>query len=234
MTGRTPRKPGAIAVLLAATLAGCSTPLHSWDVHTSSTPRATSLDPAVLAREPVPSLGLAAPPGLQGFGPVLSRALSEALSQASPPIRGLAAYEVLSRLNEGGLAAEYGDLVAGFARSGILERQGLQRIGEALGAPYVLQPGLAEYSQVVGDKFEAVGFKLLKTRLTTLRVWLQLWDTRTGQIVWESSGEVTVAAQLLTQESAVALYDIAQRLWSRMIQDDLLAGGTRSRFLFLR
>jgi hypothetical protein len=43
---------------------------------------------------------------------------------------------------------------------------------------------------------------------------------------------VTVAAQLLSQESAVSLEDIAQRLWSSMIQDDLLGGVTRSRFLF--
>lgn len=137
----------------------------------------------------------------------------------------------MNRLNDQGLAVEYGDLVSGFARSGILERERLRRIGEGLGIPYVLQPGLAEFSQVVGDKFEAMGFKLLKTRLTTLRLWLQLWDTRTGQILWES-GEVTVAAQLLTQESAaVSLEDIAQRLWLRMIQDDLLGGSTRSRFL---
>jgi hypothetical protein len=234
MTGRAPRKTGAILVLLTALLAGCGAPLHAWDVHTSSTPRAPALDTAVLAREPVPSLGLAAPAALLGFGAALSHALAAALSQASPPIRGLATYDVLNRLNEQGLAGEYGDLVSGFARSGILERQGLQKIGEALGAAYVLQPGLAEFSQVVGDKFEAAGFKLLKTRLTTLRLWLQLWDTRTGQIVWESSGEVTVVAQLLTQESTVALHDIAQRLWLRMIQDDLLGGSTRSRFLLMR
>ena len=139
----------------------------------------------------------------------------------------------MNRLNDQGLAVEYADLVSGFARSGILERERLRRIGEGLGIPYVLQPGLAEFTQVVGDKFEAMGFKLLKTRLTTLRLWLQLWDTRTGQILWESSGEITVATQLLTQESAaVSLEDIAQRLWLRMIQDDLLGGRTRSRFLF--
>ena len=90
--------------------------------------------------------------------------------------------------------------------------------------------GLAERSRREGRVC-----KLLKTRLTTLRLWLQLWDTRTGQLLWESSGEGTVAAQLLTQESAaVSLEDIAQRLWSRIIQDDLLGGATRSRVFFHR
>jgi hypothetical protein len=33
-------------------------------------------------------------------------------------------------------------------------------------------------------------------------------------------------------ERAVPLDEIAQKLWLRMIQDDLLGGSTRSRFFF--
>jgi hypothetical protein len=233
MTGHPTQKrmTGALLVLAAAFLTSCSTPLHTWVVHTSSTPRSPSLDTAALAREPVAILGLAAPAALQGFGPALSHALGDALLQMSPPIRAIPTYQTLSRLNDQGLAREYGDLVSDFARSGILDRERLRRIGEGLGSPYVLQPGVAQFDQVVGDKFELGGFKLVKTRLMTLRLWLQLWDTRTGQILWESSGEVTVAAQLLTKESAaVSLENVAQGLWARIIQDGLLEGSS-SRFL---
>jgi hypothetical protein len=235
MTGHPPQKrmTGAILVLAAAFLTSCSTPLYTSVVHTTSTPRSPSLDTAALARGPVATLGLAAPAALQGFGPPLSNALSDALSKMSPPIRAIPAYETLNRLNDQGLAVEYGDLVSGFARSGILERERLRRIGEALGSPYVLQPGLAQFDQAVADKFEIAGFKAVKTRLMTLRLWLQLWDTRTGQILWESSGEATVAAQLVTKESAaVSLEDLAQRLWLRIIQDGLLSEKTRSWFFF--
>ena len=113
-------------------------------------------------------------------------------------------------------------MVSGFARSGILDRERLQRIGTVLGSRYVLQPGLAEFTQTLVDRFEVSGFKLLRTRVTTLRLWLQLWDTQAGQIVWESAGEITVAAELLRGERAVPLTEIAQDLWSRMIQKDLL------------
>jgi hypothetical protein len=61
---------------------------------------------------------------------------------------------------------------------------------------------------------------------------MQLWDTQTGKIVWESAGEVTVATKLLRSEQTVALDEIAQKLWLRMIQDNLLEGKDRSRFLF--
>ena len=222
---------GSVLAFSAFLLAGC-TPLYLWDSHTTSTPKPQSFDLAELSHKPVATLGLLAPAGLQGFSPILSRALSAAMSEASPSIRGIAAYETVSKLNGKGLAAEYADLLSGFGRSGILERERLQRIGSALGSRYVLLPGLAEFSQVLVDKFEAAGIKLVTNRVISLRLWLQLWDTQTGEILWESAGETTVASQLVSPERTVPLDEIAQRLWFRMIQDELLTEKASSRSSF--
>jgi hypothetical protein len=67
---------------------------------------------------------------------------------------------------------------------------------------------------------------LARTRVLALRLWLQLWGTQTGHLLWESTREVTVAAPVLSTESTVALAEIAQKLWSRMIEDGLL--GTKA------
>jgi hypothetical protein len=56
----------------------------------------------------------------------------------------------------------------------------------------------------------------------TLRLWLQLWDAQTGHLLAESTGETTAATPILTMDSTVSLDAIAQKLWSRMIKDDLL------------
>ena len=155
-------------------------------------------------------------------------ALTSALSQASPPIRAVPTSQALNRLTDQGLAGEYAELLASYSRSGIPDRARLQRIGVALGSRYVLQPGLAEFSQALVDKFEFSGLKIVRTRVSTLRLWLQLWDTQTGHILSESTGEVTVAAPILAADSTVSLDDIAQKLWSRIIRDGLLAGNTGS------
>ena len=123
-------------------------------------------------------------------------------------------------------------LIAGFGRGGILEREPLQRIGSALSSRYVLLPGLAEFNQVIIDRLSIYGWNFIQSRVTTLRLWLQLWDTQTGRIVWESAGEVTVATKLLRSEQTVPLDEIARKLWLRMIQDNLLEGKTGSRFFF--
>jgi hypothetical protein len=185
-----------------------------------------SFDVGELRREPVAALGLLAPAGLQGFNPSLSHALVAALAEASPPIRGISTREMLNALNEKGLAAEYTDLIPGFARSGILERERLQRIGSALGSRYMLLPGLAEYNQVIIDRLALSRWKLIQSRFVALR--LQLWDTQTGRVLWESAGEVTVATELLRPVRTVPLDEIAQKLCLRMIQDNLLEAKTRS------
>ncbi len=155
-----------IPPLAAALIIGC-TPLYLSDTHTTSTPRSQSFNVAELAHEPVATLGLVTPAGLQGFNPPLSHALNAALSETSPPIRGIAAHETVNVLNQQGLAAEYGALIAGFGRGGILESEPLQRIGSALSSRYVLLPGLAEFNQVIIDRLSIYGWNFIQSRVTT-------------------------------------------------------------------
>jgi hypothetical protein len=212
--------------LAASLLAGC-TPTYLWDINTTSTPGSLSFDVVELAREPVAVLGPLTPAGLQRFGPPLSHALATVLSQESPSVRGIFPPATVNLLNDRGLAAEYADLISGFVRSGILERERLQRIGSGLGSRYILLAGLAELSQVLVDKFELAGIKVVRNRVVTMRLWLQLWDTQQGHLLWESAGESVVASQLLSPQQTVPLEQIAQQLWRRMLRDNLLRERTR-------
>jgi hypothetical protein len=217
----------ATVVVAVCLLAGCA-PLSMTDVHITGTPKPQHFDPA----ERVAVFGLIAPGGLQQYGPLFSDALVSALEEAHPPVRALSFRDSGNLMNDQGLTADYGDLVSGFVHSGILERERLKRIGAALSSRYVLLPGVAEFNQTIIDRFETIGVKVVRARVTTLRFWLQLWDAKTGHNLWEASGEVTLVSQLLRIKETVPLEAIAQNLWLRMIQDDLLEGRTSSRFFF--
>jgi len=218
-----------LAVTAALLAAGCG-PVNLSDTHATSTPRPESFNVGALAGGPVATLGVVAPASLQGLSPTLSLALATALAEVSPPIRGIPTFETVNRLTDQGLAAEYADLLAGFSRNGILERQRLRWIGSGLGSRYVMLPGLAQLDETIIDKFEAAGLKLLRNRVTTLRLWLQLWDAQTGHIVWESAGEITVSTVLLSPSRAVPLGETIQKLLFNMIQDGLLRGKTRTEY----
>lgn len=160
----------------------------------------------------------------------MSLALVNAIANARLTINAIPVYQTLSLLNEKGLAGDHSDLISVYASSGILERQRLRRIGSAFGSRYLMLPGLAEFDQTLIDKYKALGFKLVRTRLLTSRLWLQLWDAQTGQIVWVSGGEVTAVTELPRAKRTVALDRIAQKnLRFQMIQDGLLESKTEDR-----
>jgi hypothetical protein len=230
---RARRISGTVLAFTVALLAAACGPVYLSDTSAISTPRPESFDVGTLAGEPVATLGVAAPASLQGLSPTLSLALAAALAEVSPPIRTIPTFETINRLTDQGVSIEFADLLSGFARNGILERQRLRRIGSGLGSRYILLPGLAQFDETIIDKFEAAGLKLLRNRVTTLRLWLQLWDAQTGHIVWESAGEITVSSVLLSSKQTVPLEEIFEKLLFRMINDGLVRGRTKTKYYFI-
>ena len=212
----------SVALALWAVFAvGCST-FYPPDVHVTAVPRPPAVDMNALACQPVLMFSVVAPPSIQGLGPTISYALVSVLLSGSPPIWAVPTTEMLNRLGDEGLGGEYGDMLSSFTRSGILAREPLRRIGVALRSRYALLPGLAEFGQTLTDKFEFEGLKLVRTRISTLRLWLQLWDTQTGHILWQSTGEVTLASHIARAQESVSLDELARILWSQMIVDELI------------
>jgi hypothetical protein len=107
----------AFLFLTVVLLPGCDPPYVA-ETNTTSTPLSKSFDTSELARMPVAVLAFVAPANLQGFSPTLSLALSGALTEVNPPIREISTDETINRLADQGLATEYADLRAGFARVG--------------------------------------------------------------------------------------------------------------------
>ena len=213
--------PSVVWVLLLAGFllsAGCIGPLQQWGEETTFHPKATSFDPATLKHEQVAVLNAVVGFGLEGFAHQVSRSLSSALDQRPTLITALPVHEALNRINRGELGEEYAAMVADYVRTGILNRAGLQKIGQAIHTNYVFQPSLASFNQSMSGRFSFFGLRVLQTRVTMLRMSLQLWDTRTGEIVWESSGEATLAGEDV-REFRIPFDEIARRLWTHMLDD---------------
>ncbi|HQR14675.1 MAG TPA: hypothetical protein PLZ37_08945 [Nitrospira sp.] len=197
---------------------GCIGPLQQWGEETAFHRKTTSFDPATLKQERAAVLNAVVGFGLEGYAHQVSRSLSSALEQRPAQIIALPAHESLNRINRGGLTPTYADMVSAYARTGILNRAGLQELGMALQAAYVFQPSLASFSQSMSGRFSFFGLRVLQTRVTMLRLSLQLWDTRTGDIVWEASGEATLAGEDV-REFRIPFDEIARRLWTHMLDD---------------
>ncbi|MEY4704687.1 MAG: hypothetical protein RL042_883 [Nitrospirota bacterium] len=212
---------GTAAAMCLIVLTGCVGTFRQWGEETTYTPKASSFDPRSLKEEPVGVLHAVVGFGLEGYSHQVSRSLAAAFANTSPPIKGIPVQEALSRLNREGLAGEYAQMVSDYTKSGMLNRLTLEKIGKTLNATYLFQPNLAAFSQSTAGRFSFFGLRLFQTRVTTMRVSVQLWDARTGDIVWEASGEATLAAEDV-RELRIPFDEIARRLWAHMLEDLLI------------
>ncbi|HEX8751704.1 MAG TPA: hypothetical protein VF732_11365, partial [Nitrospira sp.] len=98
--------------------------------------------------------------------------------------------------------AEYTQMRTDAEVSHILNREPLKKIGAAIGARFVFQPRLASFTQTMYDRwtFPAIGVIISQTRQSDLRISVQLWDTKTGELLWASMAEGTMQSEAFAKD----------------------------------
>lgn len=161
----------------------------------STNTRATdlSLDPAAFRAEGVGFLTPISATGQEANRLALALAFAGSLSTKHRDLHVVSLAEVLSSVNRAGLAAEYKAMIDDYAATGIMERQALRRVGEASDARYLGLLELADFDQAVNKRFSIGGLRLLDTKLASIRVSWQIWDSESGVIAWEGTDEIHYA-----------------------------------------
>lgn len=144
---------------------------------------------------------------------------AQVLHEERPGIPIVTLAETLSRINAAGMAIEYRDMLEHMDATGVLPGDFLARIGEVTGARYVVMLKLAQFQSESSRRFGLFSFRLVTTKIATLRLFCQVWDTQTAAITWEASQELTMAfdtvkEEVVTFESMVN--EIARDLVARM------------------
>jgi len=132
----------------------------------------------------------------QIIGEVLSDVLEASLTMTN--VVPLA--EVLNRINTGGLAETYAASLNMYDTSGILPQTAIDQIGVAVGARYLAKISLANFEQSQVERFGVAGIRVLTTNSTRIRLFLEVWDSATGRIVWYANEELAIAADRPTEE----------------------------------
>jgi hypothetical protein len=159
-------------------------------------------------------------PGLRGNEVALDYMLAEILHRVAPQIHIVRPQHSMSQINQQGLAAEYAQMRTDAEQSHILNRDSLRKIGEAIGARFVFQPRLAAFTQIMYDRwtFPAFGVVISQTRQCDLRISLQLWDAKTGELLWSSMAEGTMQSEAFAKDP-VYLEDIMRVTMGSIVAD---------------
>ncbi|HFD80249.1 MAG TPA: hypothetical protein ENK05_07670 [Gammaproteobacteria bacterium] len=179
----------AALVLLAVVAVGCT----SDQVHESALYKEISLPPGKLEQHGIGFITPSTVTGLEQDTQNLAFIFAKVLREERPDIRVVSLPETLSAVNRAGIADEYKGMYTDYRDTGIFKRESLRRIGEVTGVRYLVQLKLSSFGQQSRGRFSLLGLRLFQTKEASVRLFLQIWDSQAGTIVWEGSEELNYA-----------------------------------------
>lgn len=162
-------------------------------LHTSLQHRNTGLEAGQLEKYGLAFVTPATVTGQEEDKQALALIFSEVLITKMPKVRVVTLPETLSAVNRSGMAMEYKNMYQNYSNTGIFTRESLQKVGEVAGARYVVQLNLADFGRRTDKRWGFSGIRLLATKTTQIRLFMQIWDSQEGEIVWEGGHELSYA-----------------------------------------
>lgn len=121
----------------------------------------------------------------------LALEFTEVLKKVRPDLRTVPLSETLGAINIAGLSVEYRQMFDDSRLSGIFNKDTLRKISQITGVRYLAQLKLGGFQQGSENRLGFLGIRIMDTESTTMRLYLQIWDSADGTIVWEGAQELT-------------------------------------------
>lgn len=196
---------------------GCSGPLKQASISANEFYRAPYMDGLNSTHIGFLTTAVSRGNGLGEYRMTVSDIIEKTFREDRPGIGIVTAREALNRINSSGMTNDYAVMLQSYDITGILDKKVLARIGEILDVKYIVQPKLSSFTERTSTRLSAFGLSLISTRETTVKISLQVWDTNTGDIVWEGSGQATVAVEALRAKS-VSFEEVAEAASKSLIK----------------
>lgn len=192
-------------IMILGGLSACMKP----QVHSTAQHQTISLKPGGLERYGMAFITPSTVTGQEEEKQAVALTFSKVMKRQRPEIRCVSLAETLSAINSAGLAEAYKRMFEDYRDTGIFERDSLRQVGDIIGTRYVAQLKLAGFVQGTKGRFSAFGIRLMGTKFTNIRLFLQIWDTSDGTIAWEGIQELNYAVDGVS-ESVVTLRTVVQ------------------------
>ena len=181
-------------------LSGCAS---TDQLHSTTQALVINLEPQALKASGIGFITPTSVTGQEEDKQALALAFTEALKLARPDLRVVPLPATLSAVNRAGLASEYRQMFEDYRLTGIFSRDTLQKVCRVTGVRYLAQLKLGGFRQESKNRWGALGIRMVETKSTSLRLYLQIWDGENGSVAWEGAEELTSAHESV-QEDAVS------------------------------
>jgi len=131
--------------------------------------------------------------GMEQDKQYLALTFSSSLKKLRPKIIIADLSDTLSAINKAGANKNYNEMYALYSETGIFNKATLKDIGKLTGNRYICQLKLSHFKSESQGRWGVLGLTISDTEKATLRLFVQIWDSHDGIIVWEAAQELTYA-----------------------------------------
>jgi heme-degrading monooxygenase HmoA len=130
----------------------------------------------------------------------LALAFTAVLRKSRPDLRIMTLPQTLSAVNRMSLTSDYRQMFEDYRLTGIFDRETLQKVAKVTGMRYLAQLKLGAFRQESRGRFGFLGVRVMETKTSTIRLFLQIWDSQDGSVAWEGAQESTVSHDSTAEE----------------------------------
>lgn len=124
--------------------------------------------------------------------------------------------QTISLINEKDMTKDYSELMKEYRETGILKKKPSAKIAGLTGSRYLMLPVLGEHDTHRDTRLAFFGLRLAETREADLRLFLQIWDSTKGELVWQGTGSATIATDNFLSVP-VLTEELARRIWRDLV-----------------
>lgn len=185
------------ALLGIVLLAGCAAP----QTYSTTQILSTHLKPESLKYTGLAFITPSSATGQEEDKQALALAFGEVLQKERPELQTVSLSETLSSINRAGLTSEYKQMFEDYRLTGIFDRATLKKVADVNHVRYLAQLKLGGFRQDSKGRWGAFGLRLVETKSTAIRLYLQIWDSKDGSVAWEGSHEMTASHDSMAEDT---------------------------------
>mgnify|MGYP007059378758 CR=1 FL=1 len=177
-------------------ITGCS----GVQIHSSIKHHAISLQAGDLEQNGLAFLTPTTPTGQEEDKQALAFVFADVMGKLHQEIRIVTLPDTLGQVNRADLADAYREMYDEYRSTGILNKKLLSRISQMVETRYLALINLGKFTQGTNTRFGVLGLRLIDTKFSNMRLFLQIWDGRTGGIAWEGYVEVNYSDETFSEQ----------------------------------
>jgi len=185
-------------------------------IYSSSSHNSISLEKNDLEKFGLAFLTPTTPTGHEEDKQALAFGFSDVLKARRSKINFVSLPTTLGKINRANLTDDYKQMYSEYTITGILKKETLEKFSHLVNVRYFALLNLGQFTTGSNNRFGVLGLRIIDTRYSNIRLFMQIWDSHNGAIAWEGMVELNYSDETIS-ESPVTFKTVVEESAKLMV-----------------